>query len=359
MSFGGPARCGGLCGFPSEGGQDFDEPEDQANKRVMDVAKRRQGRVRSRLIISTHLDDAALSVWHRIAEGGATVVTVFAGVPDEGRAASAWDRASGAGNSAELMRQRRAEDAKVLEANGAQVVHLDFLDEQYRDGPPSCEAIINALSEMAPHYDEISLPAGMGGHSDHQIVAEAALAATVGRPRVMYADLPYAARDWSRVLASSLDELAKVKAWTKALLHTCPLAPQRAPMVRRLDERESKAKHAALAQYGSQMPLLIQTFPEWWNNPELFNQEWFWDLPPTAREAVPFFQLPARPQQDPMTEARERQQVFLSIIMRTQGTRPQLLSEALGSLVGQTSHDFEVLLVAHDVAEANLAIVRD
>ncbi len=45
--------------------------------------------------------------------------------------------------------------------------------------------------------------------------------------------------------------------------------------------------------------------------------------------------------------AIERGEVFLSVILRTQGRRPQELREALLCLAGQASRDFEVLIVAH------------
>lgn len=44
---------------------------------------------------------------------------------------------------------------------------------------------------------------------------------------------------------------------------------------------------------------------------------------------------------------------FLSIIMRTQGKRPQALQEALLCLYAQTDMDFEVCLMAHRVSEAD------
>lgn len=54
--------------------------------------------------------------------------------------------------------------------------------------------------------------------------------------------------------------------------------------------------------------------------------------------------VPPRPQ---TTDVRPVADTFLSIIMRTQGRRPQELREALLCLAGQTSTDFEILLVAH------------
>lgn len=319
---------------------------------------RRTGRP-NRLIVSPHLDDAVLSAWHAMADGPTTVVTVFAGIPVSDTPVPAWDQAAGAHNSAKLMQQRHAEDLKVLEAIEAQPVHLDFLDEQYRDGRPPTQAIIDALDQLVQDYDEVWLPAGVGGNPDHRIVAEAALAATIGRVRVMYADQPYATRDWSGVLASPLDKLETVEAWTKAVLDTSPLAPPRVPVVRHLDGGETMAKRAALAQYASQLPLLIKVFPEWWNDPVLFDKEWFWEMSPTEPKWPPLLLLPSPPKQEPTSEPCGPQDIFLSVIVRTKGIRPQLLPEALGSLAAQTSRDFELLVVAHDVTEANLTCVRD
>ncbi len=50
---------------------------------------------------------------------------------------------------------------------------------------------------------------------------------------------------------------------------------------------------------------------------------------------------------------------FLSIVMRTQGTRPQCLEEALLCLAGQTVRSFEVVLAAHRLTAAARAAVDD
>jgi glycosyltransferase involved in cell wall biosynthesis/2-polyprenyl-3-methyl-5-hydroxy-6-metoxy-1,4-benzoquinol methylase len=51
--------------------------------------------------------------------------------------------------------------------------------------------------------------------------------------------------------------------------------------------------------------------------------------------------------QKPFKTEREIKRPFLSIITRTQGKRPQCLVELLTCLAGQTSRDFEVLIVGH------------
>ena len=49
---------------------------------------------------------------------------------------------------------------------------------------------------------------------------------------------------------------------------------------------------------------------------------------------------------------------FLSVLMRTQGTRPATLQEALLSLAAQTVQDFEVLVLAHNVPRDRLTHLR-
>lgn len=48
---------------------------------------------------------------------------------------------------------------------------------------------------------------------------------------------------------------------------------------------------------------------------------------------------------------------FLTVVMRTQGTRPGLLAEALASLAEQTDRDFEVVLVRHRAEPADASEV--
>ena len=48
---------------------------------------------------------------------------------------------------------------------------------------------------------------------------------------------------------------------------------------------------------------------------------------------------------------------FLSVIMRTQGHRPEALSEVLLCLCGQSDLDFEVLIMGHNLDEKGRASV--
>lgn len=301
-----------------------------------------------RLIVAPHLDDAVLSVWHVLTEGDATVVTVMAGTPDDPEPPG-WDRMTGAVDSQERMVERREEDHRVLEAVGARAVHLDFLDQQYRRVQVPHQRMVDKLEELAAGFDEIWLPAGLG-HQDHRDVSRAALAATVGRPRVMYADLPYAASEWGiHALAVDRDG-APAAGWTEAVLNACPSAPPEVPSTRRLTVAEAEAKRLAISGYRTQFEYLVAAKPEWWNDPDLFAREWFWPLPAEGRSGPPLLLLPRIPAGVGVDTRVEPGDPFLSVIVRTRGTRPDTLAHTLASLGRQTRRDFEVLVVTHDIS---------
>src|SRR5260221_250807 len=123
-----------------------------------------------------------------VAREPVTVVTLFAGWPDAGAELAPWDEACGARSPAEQIRRRRREDEAALRACRVRVVHCEFLDADYRSGPAPRRALIDRIAALAEETDEVWLPAGIGGHPDHVLAAEAALAATIGHRRVLYAD---------------------------------------------------------------------------------------------------------------------------------------------------------------------------
>lgn len=53
----------------------------------------------------------------------------------------------------------------------------------------------------------------------------------------------------------------------------------------------------------------------------------------------------------------ENKELFLSVVMRTQGKRPEMLSEALLSLTAQSNTDFELLLMGHNLSENQREVV--
>jgi LmbE family N-acetylglucosaminyl deacetylase len=83
------------------------------------------------VVLSPHLDDAALSLGATIAyasEAGlaVTLLTVFAGDPDNEEPAGTWDTICGFTTAGEAARVRRAEDATACEILGADPVWLPF-----------------------------------------------------------------------------------------------------------------------------------------------------------------------------------------------------------------------------------------
>jgi LmbE family N-acetylglucosaminyl deacetylase len=146
------------------------------------------------VVVSPHLDDAVLSAWLVLAESGpATVVSCFAGVPDPS-VRGPWDARTGSRSAPDAVATRRAEDIHALGFTGSRPVHLDLLDEQYRDGAPAPHAeLVRLLRDQCRGASEVWLPAGLGGHTDHLATRDAGLAAIAPGQRVrVYADLPYA-----------------------------------------------------------------------------------------------------------------------------------------------------------------------
>jgi LmbE family N-acetylglucosaminyl deacetylase len=215
--------------------------------------------------------------------GPATVVTLFAGLPDAGTELSPWDRDCGGTDPAQHTLHRRREDEAALTKCGARFVHCDFLALRYR-GEDKRRALVDQLEELARTADEMWLPAGIGGHPDHILTAEAGLLASVGCRRVLYADLPYATKVSAKANRSAKKSLRE-RAWTS--LWGFPPVPPSLPMAYRLSAEEQDAKRRCLDEYDSQLPKLSQAFPEWWQDPEVFEWEWWWPLDDSHRSAEP------------------------------------------------------------------------
>jgi LmbE family N-acetylglucosaminyl deacetylase len=158
----------------------------------------------AQLIVSTHFDDAALSVAHLLQRAGqaATVVTVCAGSPPRDRPASDWDVRSGFASGREAARIRRLEDERSCAVTGARRALLRHLDGPYRKRPPRAQIVRLAVERLLGDGAVLWLPAGIGGHPDHEAVRIALLplAARLPAARVrVYADLPYAGRHGYRL----------------------------------------------------------------------------------------------------------------------------------------------------------------
>jgi LmbE family N-acetylglucosaminyl deacetylase len=141
------------------------------------------------VIVSPHLDDAALSLGQFLAAEPAQVVTMFAGIPTTGGVTD-YDRSCGFDSSATAMERRRDEDSRACFELGATPTHLGFLDLQYRDEPPDIDELARVLHSEIRQGDEhmLYVPIGLG-HPDHRIVSDAAL--QLPGTLAFYEELPY------------------------------------------------------------------------------------------------------------------------------------------------------------------------
>jgi hypothetical protein len=165
-----------------------------------------EGRV---LIVSPHLDDAALSCAALLDRPqGADVLTVFAGSPDPPRQGH-WDARTGFASSAEAMAARLEEDQAALGSSPGALLRLNLLDVQYLDGdrdPAEAQVVTTEVERWLGSGGEgcVALPAGAGRagesgrgparHPDHVFVRDALLPALARHPRaglLLYEELPY------------------------------------------------------------------------------------------------------------------------------------------------------------------------
>jgi LmbE family N-acetylglucosaminyl deacetylase len=132
--------------------------------------------VRAALVISPHLDDAALSCGQFLAgRPDAVVVTVFAGIPKAKTTLTSYDRDSGFRSSHQAMESRRAEDREALAVLGAMPVHLGFTDHQYGQPMDRGQVAAAVAAQVVKHNPELVVaPLGLG-HPDHELVREATL----------------------------------------------------------------------------------------------------------------------------------------------------------------------------------------
>jgi LmbE family N-acetylglucosaminyl deacetylase len=223
------------------------------------------------VVISPHLDDAVLSAWLILAEARAVrVITCFAGAPS-GSVRGRWDERTGTVSAAAALAARRAEDVRALALTGSEPVHLDLLDQQYREGrdaPLKC--LVQTLRDHLEDAAEVWLPAALGAHPDHVAARDAALAATRQGQRVrVYADLPYAGqpgwpvdvthapRDLAvRCYSSLLRRPGPAQQWRSILDEIGITVDNRHRRIRKLTRSQFHRKRHAVHQYGSQLDAL-------------------------------------------------------------------------------------------------------
>jgi LmbE family N-acetylglucosaminyl deacetylase len=226
--------------------------------------------MRALIVLSPHLDDAALSCGARIAHAvdagrPAVVATFFTQdeprVPPSRLAADLrrwWKLPSG-----EVMRIRRDEDLEACRRLGAEPLHLDLPEAPYRtdargkilypelealfgevagDDLPWRERIAGTIAELAAGAGtdaEILAPLGVGGHVDHQLVRGAA--ERTGRELAYYEEFPYVAWKWLALRRA----LGRGGEWRPESIAVSP------------DQFERKV--AAINAYASQVPAMFRT----------------------------------------------------------------------------------------------------
>ena len=130
---------------------------------------------RRRIVISPHLDDAVLGCGQWLAgHPGTTVITLFAGMPDDGGQSTDWDRRCGFASAEDAMTARWEEDCQALALLQSTALWLEFRDSQYgRLAAPRqvADRLVRLLQSMRPH--ELFLPLGLF-HADHLVAHEAA-----------------------------------------------------------------------------------------------------------------------------------------------------------------------------------------
>jgi LmbE family N-acetylglucosaminyl deacetylase len=241
-------------------------------------------------VVSPHLDDAVLSAWSVLHQ--ALVISCFAGYPAVGVEGS-WDARSGLSTGRSAMDARRAEDLSALRLTQSEAVHLDLLDEQYRQGAPAAVGELTALlSDVLADIEEVWLPAGIGRHRDHTATRQAALAATKStQRRFLYADLPYAGQPaWPADLTGALRDRVIHRAcaafglaqpeqeWRSVLAEVVDPSPGE-PRVVRLTPHQSRQKWEAVTQYRSQLAPLKCGRSHPLRRRRIFAYEVHWPLP--------------------------------------------------------------------------------
>jgi LmbE family N-acetylglucosaminyl deacetylase/SAM-dependent methyltransferase len=204
------------------------------------------------VVLSTHLDDAVLSVgagMAAMARRGIDVllITVLAGDPDLQVPAGPWDEETGFRTSAEGTRARQEEDRRACAILGMTPVWFPFNDEQYPRGGSDQEVGERLQSELAG-ADAVLVPGFPLRHPDHAWLAELSLS-LLRHPGVrvgMYAEQPYLdGQGWPS--RSGMSELP-------------PLTWQPLPAVR----KDRLAKHAAREAYRSQLARIGRSLGRDW-----------------------------------------------------------------------------------------------
>lgn len=243
------------------------------------------------LLVSPHLDDAALSCGALLARTDPVdVLTVFAGQPDPPQQ-GAWDRLTGYSSSDHSVPARLAEDRAAFSGSPHRVTTLPLLELQHITEPrPSSDSEVIAREvrswlEQGP--GTVAIPAGAGFragrlvtrlermrrsrvqefHPDHVFVRDAVVATVcdeVEVPILLYEELPYL---WGRPADREVAGISTV----------CGRTAQ--PVIVTVDRR---LKADRIAAYESQLPHLLDDGSRLDDPDSLPPKERYWWLAPRA-----------------------------------------------------------------------------
>lgn len=202
------------------------------------------------LIVSPHLDDAALSCAVRLSRGEVGLVaTVFAGLPASDAPRSDWDILTKASSARARVAQRRSEDAAAWSSIGIPHLQCDYVESQAAQ--VDLRMLGDELAAIASGFDHVLLPAGIGRNPDHVLVRDAALLSLpTSIPLTLYGELPYAAfYGWP-----SLQEYLDVEAhWQNDVADIDPRRCVASPELMKLTDDEKEWKREVLAHYQTQL----------------------------------------------------------------------------------------------------------
>jgi LmbE family N-acetylglucosaminyl deacetylase len=211
--------------------------------------------LRDTVFVQPHTDDAVLSSFTHLSRAvPCTVVTVFSGVPAEGVRSVPGGTVPAGMTPRDYMLGRRAEDEAVLSSLGADAVHLDFLELQFRDDADESRLVDDItdalLGRLPSSVRTLVCPIGIGGNPNHTQTADAVARVAVARgiDTVWCADYPYAALPaWPAWVESGG---AFPPHWGDLLN---PVGENLECTVVRLDEATQGAKSTSFAGYASQV----------------------------------------------------------------------------------------------------------
>jgi hypothetical protein len=243
----------------------------------------------SSVILSPHFDDAVLSCWHVLdGSGEVTVVNIFSGSPPPWTPLPSWDRATGATDAVERMRERREEDRRALAVAGRDALHLGLLDDHYRSAEVRPDAIVTRLETVLAPGGLIYAPAALDRHPDHVLVRDAGtVLGRAGWQLALYADLPHAIRrGWPAwVTGQSAGDVDGE--WVTALAESGLAVERLVPRVRPLDARARERKLRSLETYRTQLAGLDRLSFVPLEDPRALSWEVTWGVPRSALDRAP------------------------------------------------------------------------